>query len=438
MEQVRKISLLSLVLININIMVGSGVFINTSLLTKFSGSLSAFTYALVGILLLPLVLVIIQAWKLIKGPCTFYHLGLPVSPFWGFLSIWSYAISKPCSFALGIHICISFLQQIIPLLSSIETIYLDLIVLIFFIFLNLLNLRLNQSIQYSFLGLKLIPIFFAIISGFFLFSPSNFSPETFLFKGIPTGIPLVLFAFAGFESTCSLSQLIENPEKNGPRAILISYFLAISLVILFQLILYTSMGMELGTFERGYLDVFPAFLSKLFANKNIQKLFIVFFNIAIASSSLGSAYGIIFGNSWNLFTLAKEKHILGSKIFSRLNKHHVPFACILLQGLLAIIYLLLTGARQIPLQQVAALGIAIAYLFTAISFIVLSYRKKTFSTISFLSLISCILLISSFIWQISVSGISFLLVIFLGLLLFGSYMFFQKHKSHELDVFDHL
>jgi amino acid transporter len=441
MTQTNKISLFSAILISINIMLGSGLFINTALLTKQAGSLGAFVYLLVGALIFPLTLAIAQLLHYHHESGTFYHFGLTISPFFGFLSSWSYFIAKLCSAALGIHICVSFLQQIVPPLQSIPTLTFDCFVIILFTVLNLLNLRIGKSIQYSFLGLKLIPILFVIFMGLYLFSGVHFTADTALFKGIPPSMPLVLYAFSGFEASCSLSTHIENAQKNGPRAILISYSIVIAIVFLYQLLFYGALGMGLGILPGGYLDVFPAFLTRLFGTQApIKEMLQTALHIGIASSSLGAAYGILYSNSWNLYTLAQNNHVYAKKLFTRLNNNNVPYACIIVEGLFALMYILIAQGQQVPLQQVSALGGTIAYTFSSIALLMLSYKKeRTIKAVPVLSLLSCLILIGSFVWTVSVKGPTALLLLFLFIILLGTFMFFRKHEpGQDLEVFEEI
>jgi hypothetical protein len=127
MTNQKKLSLLSVILININIMLGAGVFINTVVLAKTTGSLSPLSYVIVGFLLLPIVLSIVKLWESCKSQATFYQLGSHISPFVGFLSSWCYFIGKISTFSLGIHVCSSILQQLFIFFDNIPVLLLDLI-----------------------------------------------------------------------------------------------------------------------------------------------------------------------------------------------------------------------------------------------------------------------------------------------------------------------
>lgn len=428
----HKLSLFAAIFININIMLGTGFFINTVVLAREAGSLSPVVYLLVATLLLPLIVTMATLIKLTPHSGTIYDFGRHVSPFFGFMSSWAYFTAKLTSTALGIHVCLSFIQKIFPVLQAISIIKLDIAAIVLFTLLNLLNLRIGKQIQFAFICLKVIPIVFVILTGLYLFNGAHFTPDTFVWTGVPLSVPLVLYVFTGFEASCSLSTHIADAERNGPRAIFISYGIAVAIVFLYQFFFYGSLGMYLGTLAGGYLDMFPALFKVLAHNAVILKASLLpLFYLAIASSSLGSAYGIMFSNSWNLYTLAHNNHTFGKELFTRFNQHGVPYASVLVEGLLAITYLLITQGYQIPLQQVSSLGATIAYTFSSIALLVLCYRKRTSVIVPILSLISCSCFLASFIWTVAVQGPTILLLVFIGLLIFGSFMFYRQHHIEE-------
>ncbi len=438
MTEHKKLSLTAAIFISINIMLGTGFFINTVVLTNMAGSLSSFVYIFVALLMLPLIMSVAKLLEYSHESGTFYDFGRHVSPFFGFISSWSYFVAKMCAAALGIHVCLSFLQLIIPLLQSVPILTLDVIAIMIFTGLNLLNMQFGKHIQLSFICMKIVPVLFVILSGLYLFNGAFFTPESVKWQGVPLTIPLILYVFTGFEASCSLSSQIVNPKVNGPRAIYISYGIAVSIVFLYQFFFYGSLGMYLGNLTGGYLAMFPALLRQLTPETlELKKSIITLFNIAVASSSLGAAYGIMYSNSWNLYTLAKNNHTFGQQMFSSLNKHGVPAACILVEGLLAITYLLITQGNQIPLQQVSSLGATITYTFSVISLLFLAYKKNLSLHIPLLGIISCTLLLSSFVWSITVQGPTAMLMVFFGLLIFGSYMFYRMHEPKEpLEIYE--
>src|SRR6476620_3392969 len=102
----HQLSLTTAILININIMLGAGIFINTSTLAGRAGMLSGSMYLLVGLLMLPLILSIAQLLRLHPAGGFYAFAKNEVNPFVGFLSGWSYFTSKLASCMLMIHVSI--------------------------------------------------------------------------------------------------------------------------------------------------------------------------------------------------------------------------------------------------------------------------------------------------------------------------------------------
>lgn len=426
----HKLSLPAAILININIMMGAGIFINTVELGKRAGFLGGFIYLLVGTLMLPLVYSIAKLVNLYPDG-GFYTFGKQaLNSFVGFISTWSYFTGKLASATLMIHASLLLTQKIIPSLNAIPIIFLDLLILSIFIWLNMLNIKTGSRIQAIFMGLKLIPIFFAIGAGLYFITGATITAADLHWYGIGSALPLVLYASTGFEATCSLSSNIENAQRNGPRAIFISYSIALLLACIYQLLFYTSLGSQLASLS-SYLDAFPALNALLFpARQFIAQRLTVIMHLAIASSALGGAYGIIFSNNWNLYTLAQNHHTFKEKLLTVLNKHHIPVACVLVEGFICLIYLMVTGGHAVPLQQVSALGCVIAYTLSVLSLWYVSGRTyiNVQRWIPTLGLLNCVILITACIRNFFISGIAPLLT-FGTLLIIGIIMFKMQQLS---------
>ncbi len=100
-------------------------------------------------------------------------------------------------------------------------------------------------------------IFFVLLTGLFLFSVDNLTSATFDPAQFIGAMPLVLFAALGFEATTSLSNNIKDAKRNGPRAILISYIIVVTLNVLYQLFFYGVVGTALAQ-ATGFLQAFPS------------------------------------------------------------------------------------------------------------------------------------------------------------------------------------
>jgi amino acid transporter len=427
-----QLSLPSAVFININIMLGAGIFINTSTLAQRAGVLGAFMYLFVGMLMLPLILSIAKLLKLHPSGGFYTFAQKEISPFAGFFSGWSYFTAKLASCMLMIHVSVMLIQQIFPLLAQIHAFLLDFIVVSSFILLNLLNIKAGTAIQKMFIGLKTFPIFFAIATGLFLIQGENFSSSHLTWEGIPSSLPLVIYAIIGFEAACSLSSKIKDPDKNAPLAVLISFGTVILIATLYQVIFYGALGMQLALCG-GHCNTFPTLLNALFGDTPFTNRFAGILHLAIAFSTLGGAYGILFSNSWNLHILAQNQHLWFSKTVSKLNRHAIPFICVAIEGLICLTYLAVSQGKLIPLQQIGALGCVISYTFSVAALLQAIKKQPARSHslwIPSLGLVSCTLLITACIRCFFKDGMNSL-IIYSFFLLIGIGMFFMTSKASK-------
>src|SRR3989338_2170722 len=164
MSDSKKLSLLSAIFININIMLGTGVFINTVLLAQKVGAFSGLLYVVGGGIMLPLILSISRLMRT-HPEGNFYTFGAALHPLWGFISSWIYFVGKLASASLGIHVFNMFLQKVIPFFSSFNILFMDSIIITLFVGLNLLQIQTGSRIQLLFLFTKMTPLLFAIIYG---------------------------------------------------------------------------------------------------------------------------------------------------------------------------------------------------------------------------------------------------------------------------------
>ncbi len=418
-----KLSLASAILININIMLGSGIFINTVLLSQKAGILGASVYGIVALLILPLIIIMAQLLRYFPQG-TLYDFGASIHPLVGFLSSWGYFTGKLATSALGIHVFVTINQQLIPALAHIPTYILNYAILCAFLGFNMLDLKIGRSIQYGFLIVKSLPIFFVILSALFLYTGEyNSATHNYLWAGIPACIPFVLFAFSGFEASASLSSSIENSERNAPLAILISYCLVLAITVIYQFGFFNLIG-ESSTALDNFRQAYPLLTQMVLTNYPfLQKLATSILMAGIASSTLGASYGILYSNIWNLQTLARNNHLPGKKYLTALNYNNVPYYCVLVEGIFVIGYFIYAQGNQIPLQQISACGATIAYTISACACLYASKKKSTFFySISLASLASCLLLLSATIHNAYSFGIHayllYSIILITGILLF--------------------
>jgi amino acid transporter len=299
----------------------------------------------------------------------------------------------------------------------------------------MLNMRTGGIIQSAFMGLKAIPIFFAIIVGFFLLQGANFTAVNYIWEGIPSVIPLVLYAAIGFEAACSISAHIENPARNAPRAVYISFAVVIIIAALYQFLFYGAVGQAIAH-AVDFRGTFPELLKLIIPGAaSAQRIVTGILYAAVASSALGGAYGIIFSNTWNLYALAKHGHTFASSSLIQLNQHGIPWLCVLVEGVICTTYLLISRGAQVPLQQISGLASVLAY---TMSIIALAYARIGKPHISALlpiaGLASCLILGTSCIVNLIFNGASSLIT-FAAFISFGIAMFaYTKRHANSFSA----
>ncbi len=439
MTEDYKLSLPTAILININIMLGAGVFLNTVEVSKRAGILGALAYPCIGLLLLPLIASIATLMRIYPSGGFYTFAQKEISTRAGFMSAWIYFAGKLASSTIIIHASVTTIQQLVPVLGMCHTFILDTLILVTFIALNLLDIKAGSSIQKMFILFKALPLAFVILAGLYLFNPGHLGATHQIWQGFSSTFPLVLYATMGFEATCSLSDKIKNAAVNGPIAIYTSYAIALFLITLYQLAFYGALGTELLSLDT-YRQAFPLLSAHLLPNSlTTAQTLGGFFNIAIAVSACGGAYGILFSNSWNLYTIARNKHILCSAFFDRLNRYNIPFMCVIAEGFISIFYLLISQGNQVALQQVAALSATITYTISVCALLKNLQKNSASSTYILLpicGLISCLLLIVSCLRGLIMAGAGIgALAVFACLLTLGLFLYYAtEHKNGPLSA----
>ena len=426
MSTTSQFSLRQAILINLNIIISTGIFINMAMLPQKLGFISAFIYPLMGLIMLPLIATI--GSLLNKYPSGgFYAFAKDMSPFLGFISCWSFFFAKLASSALMLFFSITFFQQLFPALQILSAQQLCLIVLAIFTILNVVKVKVATTIQSAFLYAKSIPLLTVIISGIIFLLSKTSSQETtplvYEWQNLPTTIPVILYCLVGFETACSISRHIKNPQVNAARAIYISFGAVVAVYAIFQTMLYFLTYTDIAQFT-SYKDVLPFVVCKLGLSEVATSWFLKLLYLAIGSSALGGSYGILFSNSWNLVTLAEAKHTFMPSVLTKLNTYSMPVVSICIESLVVAGYIMMTVLGPVPLQQTAAFGVTIAYTISVLAAMFVTKISPT----NVLAFITCSGFIASCIAGFINNGIQPLLL-FIGILLFGICMFYYKNTN---------
>nr|MBP9765317.1 amino acid permease [Candidatus Babeliales bacterium] len=425
MSNHNKISLQSAILMNINIMAGAGIFINIALLTQhlqlFGGSL----YFIIGCFMFPLIFTFAQLVQ--RYPSGgFYAFAQPISPLLGFVSCWSYFFGKLGSAALYLTVISRMLIALFPnVFGSISPFIISLAILALFLYFNCQNMKIGVIIQKFFVSAKVIPMLILIGLGVYHFDINIFNqyPFNVPYLNFVLMLPSVLYCFSGFEAACSISRNIENASVNAPKAIFYSFLSVIVLYIGFQTLISMMLMPNIENIS-GYSEAYPYLMSLMPCSPFMQAKLATLMSLTIGFSAIGAAYGILFSNSWNLYTLAEHNHTFAATTLAQLNKHNIPHYTVLVEGAFCTLFLLLSNGNPITLQQISTLGGVITYSISTIAFL---YSSSSSRLMGWLSLGTCTgLFIACIISMLKYSTGS--LYLFIGLISLGIAMYWANQK----------
>jgi APA family basic amino acid/polyamine antiporter len=423
MTQTKKLPLISAIFIIINIVVGGGFFISANNIFKTSGILAPVGWILCATLLLPLILVLSKLSQLHpKAGGLYIYSRERLGEFWGFVSGWGYFVGTLAGNAFVLHafsrltkemgFALPFAHTFSPLTSQL---IFDVFFLIFFTIINLLNITILEKIHIGFTILKTIPIGLVIIASFFLFDMKNVSAAPVKTFGLIENMPIFLFAYIGIEAGCSITHKIKNGKRNATRAMLIAFSLVMATYAIVQFGLIGILGS--GVKGNPFFNIVPMFTQ----NPIIISWGNLIVKLAILSSYLGGFYGMYYANSWNLYAIAKEKKIFGSKKLALLNKHKTPYVSIFTQGVLIFLLLFTAMTNSLTLLIMSGFGVVIAYTLSVAAYFKISSKsvlKNKKIIIGSLALVGCTALLVLCINDLVLEGFRYLLP-FVGVLGFG-------------------
>lgn len=411
----KKISLSIATLICLNTMIGAGLFINPALLAKYAGSFGFLGYVAAAIILLPIVLCISELATLhpVSGGLYVYsqkYLGKRV----GFLAAWSFFLAKTVSPILILHKVVSFFYIRSTFLQSFSPLTIDYAALLLLLSLIIAGVKIGGRAQYFFISLKSIPVLFVFFMGLYVFSPAHFSGTFPALTDTMELLPIAIFALTGFEVICGIGGLIENPEQNIRRAILIAFSIMITIATLFQLVFFGAMGSELGKISEPVLSL---------ASQAIPTFSFIgsMINSFVFASMIGGVFSMFASVCWYMHTFGTTGHFPFGNKLSTLNRHQVPWVGLLIQGALAVLFIGITQ-EQASLQTMSVFALFISYSITTIAAFKARLQKLTTRLPIFVppvAMVFCGYVIYICLTNIQKAGISFsfLSIFFAGIIL---------------------
>ena len=426
MEQKTKLGFWSIVLLTINSIIGTGIFLSPGGVAMQSGSLAPFIYICAAVFAIILALTFASASKYTResgaayayvrtafGDNTGLYVGITrfvsASIAWGVMAT---GVIKTAFQILGYDA-----EQIT---FGMQTIGFIVLMIVLFI-VNVLGKKVFEVVSnLSTIG-KCVALVIAILAGIIIaIKTGNHMAEIntlvddtgakvvpeMTTTGFVTALVAAFYAFTGFESVASGASDMEEPEKNLPRAIPVA--IGIVAVIYFGIILTAMMIDPVAMVTSSSVVVLAdVFQNAIIRNIVIIGAFVSMFGINVASS---------FHTPRLLEAMANRKQV--PDLFAKRNSKDIPVNAFIITAIFAIVIPMAFAYDMKGIMIISTIARFVQFVLVPIAVIMFFYgktknptiegAKKNFFTdvvVSVLSLVLTALLLIKFDWVGSFSTV---------------------------------
>ena len=367
MENKGKLGLLSICLLGVNAIVGTGIFLLPGKAAKLVGVSS------IGVILFDAVLVILIALCFAEAGGLFKKNGGPYvyakeafGEFVGFevgFMKWAIMVIAWAAMAVGFP---TALGSVFPLAAT--PFWRSVIAVTILLFLGLMNIagvRISKIVNNVITIGKLVPLIFFILLGIFFIKGDNFQPMQSVGALTTTSFGaaalLIFYAFTGFESIAVAAEDMDKPEKNVPLAIVLVISGVSVFYILIQVVAIGILGDGLTASEAPVADAAAKFLGPVAKAVVTTGTLVSIGGINVASSFLAPRSAV---------ALADDGFL--PKFVTKRNKKDVPYISVILTTALTAL-VCLTGSFS-KLAAISVVSRFAQYIPTCLAILV--FRKR--------------------------------------------------------------
>ncbi|TEW53534.1 L-methionine/branched-chain amino acid transporter [Psychromonas sp. RZ22] len=345
----HKISVPQGVGILVSALLGSGVFIIPAIAAQISGSWSLLAWAIMGILIVPIVFTFAQLGKFYPnagGTAYFVQqaFGERSARLVSWMFIWVVALGSPvitmtaANFLQNALIYWHFISPQMDLRLEIS-----IVILLFLLMINLLGLKTAAIIQ-SLLSLVIVStLLFASIDSQLSY-PVELPDTAFNISHIALSATFILWCFLGIEAITHIADDFKHPERDFPLTI----FIGITITLIVYGVISVSL-LQMGFYggQENNLNSVVHLVESSLGNKGYLLVNLVGFCTCFISISL-----YFVGFSRLLQSMAQQQQIYRN--FQHTNKHNVAYLGLSLAILLCFIVLLITHMIHLPIDTLIA------------------------------------------------------------------------------------
>ena len=367
MKETGKFGFWSIVLLGINGIVGTGIFLLPNKAYSIIGSAS------LGVLLFDAVIAGCIALCFAEAASLFTRNGGPylyakhaLGDFWAFevgVLKWIVTVIAWAAMAVGFA---TALGAAVPALSGdFAKDVISFILIVGLTIVNIFGVNVSKFVNNLITISKLVPLTLFIAIGIFFINGANFTPvfpqDTYVDGSFAQAAVLLFFAYTGFEVIAIAAEDMKNPKKNLPRAIIMCMLLV---SVLYMAILAVSIGVlgtDLANTKAPVQDAFNVIVGPI-------GMYIVLVGTLI---SMG---GINFAEAYyapRVATSMAEDGMLPNALAKR-NRYNAPYVAAIVTAIASV--LLAWSGSFTTLAAISAVSRFTQYLPTCLAVII--FRRK--------------------------------------------------------------
>lgn len=357
--------------IGIGAIIGTGIFVLLGVAAGLAGPSVIFSFIIAGVtaLLTGLSSAELSSFITEEGGGYIYTtkaFGKFIGFIIGWIKSFDYIVGSS-AVSIGFASYFTYFLHLPPLQSTIIT-----IAAVWPIILTILNLKGIKEASGANNGLVALKvtalIVFIMVGLYYLISVGNYSNYYPFFpngiNGMFSGAAIIFFAFIGFNTVTMVSEEVKDPQKNIPRAVLLSFavctllYIGVSLVAV-GLVNWKILGQSAAPLETALT----------MATNNIFILEFIAISALFATTSV--ILSSIIGGSRALFSMARQQVL--PKIFSKIFGNGIPLYTVLISGISISLIVVVASGNLDQLASIFNFGTLLTFSFINLSLLKLRY-----------------------------------------------------------------
>lgn len=366
----NKIGVVVATAMSITIVVGAGLLALPGLSFGLAGRLGYLPWIFVGILMLPLLYIFAYfgASNPSAGGVVGYirfSLGQRFGSMAEMIVLGTFTLGIPAIALIGSQ----YLRQVTPAITVLQA---GLMVLGVAYFSGIVGMKISGTLQAVIASLIVIGLLFITFS--FLYQAelsevhNSLNMNTKQFEVIYSSIPVVLFAYSGWEMTAFLAEDMKNPKRDLPISIWTSFVIVV--------LLYLIIAWTVATFaENNDNWIYTPFIE--LARNSFGKFGSAIVGIIAALLVIANVIAAFISASRGIYSAGRDGFL--PKFISKLNEEEKPMIAMTATWLIFSLVVIVaqgSGFGAESLLQLAGQNFFILYLLCAIGFVKIHYGKN--------------------------------------------------------------